>query len=199
MLADNSFDQLKERLRVGDQDAATEVFHRFASRLVGLARARLDGPLRRKEDPEDVVQSVFKSFFLRNADGQYELHDWDSLWGLLARITANKCGHRIEHFHAARRDVKREAALPSGTDDSLASWQGLAREPSPEEAVCLTETLEEVMRGFDAREREIFTLSLQGKTPLEISSEIGRTERTVYRLLNRIRERLERLRNEAER
>ncbi len=197
MAGADSFTDLMARLRAGDQDAAAEVFHLYAHRLAALARARLDAVLRRKEDPEDVLQSVFKSFFLRQAAGQFELHDWDSLWGLLARITAHKCGHRIEHFRAARRDVRREAGPPPSSADTLPGWEALAREPSPEEAACLTEMLEEAMRGLDDREREVLALSLQGHTPAEISAKLGRTERTVYRLLARVRERLEGLRDAA--
>ena len=48
--------------------------------LIGLARSHLGGVIRQKVDPEDVVQSVFRSFFQRNAQGNWNLDDWDSLW-----------------------------------------------------------------------------------------------------------------------
>ena len=57
--------ELMTQLRGGDQVVATHVFHRFAGRLVALSRSRLNLDLRRKVDPEDIVQSVFKSFFRR--------------------------------------------------------------------------------------------------------------------------------------
>src|SRR4051812_14113370 len=101
---EESFADLMARLRAGDQDAAARVYQHFARRLIGLARSRLDGLMRRKEDPEDVVQSVFRSFFARQAGGQFDLDDWNSLWSLLTVITLRKCGHRVEYFRAARRD-----------------------------------------------------------------------------------------------
>ena len=116
------------RLRAGDEQAAAEVFGRFAHRLVGLARQRLPKSLRGKEDPEDAVQSALKSFYVRYAAGQYELTSWDDLWGLLTRITAHKCGHRLERFHAARRDIRREIAAPAA-DDPNQSWEILAPGP----------------------------------------------------------------------
>ena len=58
-----------ERLRAGDDEAAREVFDRFARRLVGLARRRFDRRLAHRVDPEDVVQSAFKSFFVRHREG----------------------------------------------------------------------------------------------------------------------------------
>ena len=54
-----SFDDVMGRLRAGEQSAAaTEIFHRFARRLIGLARTRLDDRVRGKVDAEDVLQSV---------------------------------------------------------------------------------------------------------------------------------------------
>ena len=41
MSEENSFDNLLVRLELGRRDAQTEVFHRFAGRLIQLARARL--------------------------------------------------------------------------------------------------------------------------------------------------------------
>ena len=40
------------------------------------------------------MQSVFKSFFVRQGQGQFELDNWDSLWGLLVRITLRKRNHK---------------------------------------------------------------------------------------------------------
>ena len=67
MAADASFDELMVRLRSGEDEAAREVFVRFARRLVGLARHHLDARLTAKTDAEDVVQSAYKSFFVRHS------------------------------------------------------------------------------------------------------------------------------------
>jgi hypothetical protein len=57
-----------------------------------LARTHLDGKLRQKVDPEDVVQSVYKSFFRRLEADQVEMIDWDSLWYLVCeRTTGETC------------------------------------------------------------------------------------------------------------
>ena len=117
----------------------------------------MDVRLRQKEDPEDVLQSVYHSFFVRQARGEFDLRDWDSLWSLLATITLHKCGHRVEHFQAARRDVRREVAPPT-RDDPTASWEGIAREPTPQEAAVLSELLEQTMRGLEGYQRQILEL-----------------------------------------
>jgi DNA-directed RNA polymerase specialized sigma24 family protein len=197
-MPDDSFADFMARLRAGDPDAATRVFDRFARRLIELARARLDARLRRKVDPEDVLQSALKSFFVRQADRPYELTNWDGLWGLLACITARKCGRHLEHFRAARRDVGREADPRPASDASGTDWEALARDPTPFEGAALAETVEELHRGLTERDRQILALSLHGYAVPEVSAEVGCTERTVYRVLGHIRERLEALRDGPE-
>ena len=49
-------------LRAGDHEAAQRLWQHFASRLVGLARARLRAAPRRAADEEDAVLSAFDSF-----------------------------------------------------------------------------------------------------------------------------------------
>src|SRR5262245_38046641 len=153
MSTNSSFADLVARLQAGDKDAATAIFSRFAQRLIGLARSRLDATVRQKVDPEDVVQSVYKSFFIRFSDGEFELKGWDSLWALLTVLTVRKCGHKIEYFRAARRDVRHERAPAPFADHSSKSWEAIAREPTPAEAVALAETVELLLRTLDDRQR----------------------------------------------
>jgi RNA polymerase sigma-70 factor (ECF subfamily) len=192
---DDSFDCLMTRLRAGDDDAAAEVFNRFARRLIGLARSRLDHLIRGKVDPEDILQSVYRSFFLRHAAGDFHLDGWDGLWGMLTVITVRKCDYRRKFFRAARRDVEREAT-PRGDGPT---FEAATREPTPAEAAELAEIVERLMRELVGREKDILALSLQGYNNVEISAQVRRTERTVQRVLKRVRERLEEMRTEAER
>jgi RNA polymerase sigma-70 factor (ECF subfamily) len=196
MDANQSFNDLMSRLRAGQDDAAAQVFQRYAGRLIGLARSRLDRVLRQKVDPEDILQSVFRSFFVRHAAGQFEVGNWDSFWALLTVITIRKCAGKAQHFRRGRRDVQQEAAadLAGGNEN----WQSLSREPTPEEAAMLTDTVEAVMRRLDERDREILALSLQGKGIREISTEIGFAERTVRRSLDHIRQHLEEMQEQTE-
>src|SRR5262245_63507372 len=116
---------LLERLRAGDEDAAAEVFNRFAHRLIALARKQLQQTIRSKEDPEDVVQSAYRSFFWRQREGQFHIDNWDDVWGILTVITVRKCGRRMSYFRAARRNVRREVRLPDG-EDAHAAWEAVA-------------------------------------------------------------------------
>ena len=124
MSASDSLAELMGRLRSGEDGAAREVFIRFAGRLVGLARRHLDARLAVKVDPEDVVQSAYKSFFVRHRDGGLEVGSWDGLWGVLTVITLRKCADRAAYYRAEKRDVGREAA--AAADDSALPGAALA-------------------------------------------------------------------------
>ncbi len=195
MTADDTFSRLMVRLRSGEDAAAREVFERFAGRLVALARRRFSRVIAQKVDPEDVVQSAYKSFFVRHRAGKLDVGDWDGLWNLLILITLRKCADRAEYFHADRRDAAREAIVTDLNERLGQPWLvALDREPRPEEAVILAETVDLLFRDLSAHERPILELSLQGFTAPEISVRLGRAERTVRRLRERIRLRLESLR-----
>jgi RNA polymerase sigma-70 factor (ECF subfamily) len=190
MPAEDSFADVMGRLRAGDSDAAAQVFRRFTHRLISLARAHLDSRLRQKLDPEDVLQSVYKSFFRRYEQGALDLGGWDGLWALLALITARKCGRWAQHFRAQRRDVTAEVSTAGSADES-GVVEAFSAEPSPEEAVMLTEVVLVLLRDLGERDGEILTLALQGHSAAEISEKLGRPKRTVYRVLERIRARLQ--------
>jgi RNA polymerase sigma-70 factor (ECF subfamily) len=182
-----------DRLRSGEDTAAREVFERFVARLVAMARGRFNRVLARKVDPEEVVQSAFKSFFVRHRAGKLDVGGWDGLWNLLTLITLRKCADRAEYFLADRRDAAREVSGPDGGNGSGGWLVAQDRLPRPEEAVILAETVEHLFRDVSAHERPVLELSLQGFTAPEISVRLGRAERSVRRLRERIRKRLERL------
>jgi RNA polymerase sigma-70 factor (ECF subfamily) len=192
----DSFADFLARLQTRDDDAARELFGRFAARLIALARRRIDDGLRHRIDPEDVVQSAYKSFFCRYGDGNLEAVGWDSLWGLLVLITVRKCAERAAFHTAERRDAGREVAPPAG-DGSSQRAEPLGREPTPSEAAVLSETVEQLFASLDEDERPVLELSLQGYTTREISEQLGRAERTVRLLREGLRHRLERMRNEG--
>src|SRR5215831_5865735 len=164
----DSFAEFLTRLRARDDAAANELFQRFANQLIALARRRIAGGLRHKVDPEDVVQSAYKSFFGRYGEGNLNVGNWNSLWGLLTLITVRKCAERAAYHRAECRDAAREVSPPPDAAES--SWhEALSREPTPEEAAMLEETVEQLLAGLDADERPVVELSLQGYTTQEIS------------------------------
>jgi RNA polymerase sigma-70 factor (ECF subfamily) len=191
--ASDSFRTFLAQLQAHDSAADRVIFERFAGQLVALARRRIGEILRHKVDPEDVVQSTYKSFFHRYGDAELAVVNWNSLWGLLTRITLRKCAERVAYHRAECRDAAREAPARRGAETE-ATWQEvLARDPTPLEAAELSEALERLLSGLDEDERPIVELSLQGYSTREISAQLDRPERTVRRMRERVRARLLRM------
>jgi RNA polymerase sigma-70 factor (ECF subfamily) len=188
----NSFSEFLARLHNQDDIAAKELFMRFTNQLIALALRHIDAGLRHKMDPEDVVQSAYKSFFVRYGAGNLDLVNWNSLWGLLSLITVRKCAERAAYHRAECRDAAREVPPPWG--EEAVPWpEPFDREPTPLEAAVLSETVEQLFADLDEEERPILELSLQGYTTREISERLGRAERTVRLLREGVRHRLERM------
>lgn len=180
---------LLDRWRNGDQQAATQLYQRYAGRLVALARNHMSAKVAARFDAEDVVQSAVRSFFLRARDGQFLVHESDALWRLLVAITLHKLRRAVKHHQRGKRAVDQEA---TGQEIFGVPAEALARDPAPEEAVALADLVETVMRTYRPLERQIIELRLQGFTVEEIAGQVERTERTVWRLLDKIKQELER-------
>jgi RNA polymerase sigma factor (sigma-70 family) len=185
----DSCTKILERLRQRDDLAETELFRRYTARLIGLAASHLGERLRRKVDPDDVVQSVLWSFYRRQRAGEFEIKSWDNLWNLLAKITIAKCANRAQHFATGRRDVERELhAAGSESGDPLD--QILAREPDPDGSVILAETIERLLGVFDPIEQQALTMMLEDYSIADISARLGPSESTFKRLRRRAERRL---------
>jgi RNA polymerase sigma-70 factor (ECF subfamily) len=180
-------------LAAGTEEAAVEVFRRFVRRLLSLADSLLFQRLRQKLDAEDLVQSLFRSFFRRCRDGRIRATDWDQLWALLVVMTVRKCRNQVQHYQAACRDVRREISPPAEGETFAEWWHPLDRHPTPAEAAALAETLEQLRNSFDPQDQIIVLLYLQGCSVTDIRHQTRRAERTVRRVCQRVRKRLERL------
>ncbi len=182
----DSFPTLMRKLTAGDADAEAAVFDLYAHRLIGLARKHIEDRVRSKVDHDDIVQSVFRTFFRRAREGQFDLANEDALWALLAEIAVRKCGKWNRHFRAHKRSVARELPPLEKMDEPAA-----ALEPGPEEAIALADLVDNLLRGLDERERTVCELRLQGYQVGEIAEKAACAQATVFRDLDRIKTRLE--------
>jgi RNA polymerase sigma factor (sigma-70 family) len=185
------FDATMERLRSGDEAAATAVFQRYLRRLIALAAKQFDARSRERADVEDAVLSAFRTFFSRAERGEFDLTGWGQLWSLLAVITLRKCARRRRALKAARRNPSRELDAQSATNGRL--WEVPDQAPSPVEAAIISETIEELLQDLDADDRPIIEHILQGYTALETAARLDCSERTVRRVRQRAKQCLERL------
>lgn len=187
---DAPFAAIGDPLRHGDPTAAATVFHKYTRRLLSLASRHIHPKIRSRFDAEDVVQSVYRTFFNRYASGQFQLNQWDEVWALLAQTTLRKCANRAKHHGAQRRNGFLDQEFGPGESagdhpDRLC--------PTPLELAEVKDTIRALLEGMDATDAAIFALMIQGCTIPQISGAVGRSERTVSRRLDLFRRRARRL------
>lgn len=183
---DEPSEQLLTRYQAGDQSAADEIFRRYVGRLTVFARARLAPRVARRIDPEDVVLSAYRSFFVRARGGQLSLRRSGDLWRLLVAITLNKVRHQVARHQADKRSIRREEELLAEICEPL------VHHPAPEHALAAADELEQIMTELPPVKRRILELRLLDYEISEIAADIGRSERTVRRMLDDLRTLLER-------
>ena len=190
---------LVQRAKDGDPEALNDLFGRYHTTMVELARRRLGPRLRAKEEADDLAQTTFREatrdFF------QYEYRGEDSLLKWLVRILQNKIRDRAEFYSAGKRDASRERPVEGRTgkdgselpileppSDDLSVTRQVVRE---EEFAILRQALGEL--SVDHR-RAITLVFFQGMT-LRKAGELmdGRSEDAVRMLLRRAEGRLREL------
>ena len=176
--------RLLDDARLGFDDAAATIHQEFVDKLIRLANRRINQRFRSKIGPDEVVQSVFASFFRRNRNGEFECDGWDDLRVLLIKITVHKCINKTKTFATAKRDVTLEHFDPG----DWSSFFGADDQPTVEELAIFNESLDELFDRLSPQLQQIVTYRLRGMSNFEISEMISCSERTVYRSLNRIRE-----------
>ena len=161
-----------------DPAAAEEIYRRYAQRLAAIAEKQIGQRLRRRVGPDDIVQSVFRTFFRRAANGEFQIDHSNSLWNLLVTIALNKI-----------RKQGRKRDLPSV---EMPSPDDVDHEPTPDEVASLLDELEFVLAGCESSEPEILRLCVQGYSSAEIAEQVGCSRWTVRRVRDRIGRVLER-------
>lgn len=185
-MSDDTVDsELLEAWSRGDERAATVLFERYQVRLTALVRSRLSRQLARRIDPEDVLLSAYRSFFITSRDRRALTVAGDDLWPLLTTFVLRKLARQIRYHAADRRSIEHEHSDTFEWAESL--WQ---REPTAEHAAMFQEEVERLMSRLDETAREVMVLTLQGYDATKIARQLGVNERTVRRALDRVREML---------
>jgi RNA polymerase sigma factor (sigma-70 family) len=182
-----------EHLAAGDARTVEEFWGRYGARLQGLAAEYMSTRLCRREGPEDVVQSVCRTFLRRAQIGQFRLPDSEQFWRLLCAITITKIRQKARFHQQQKRDFGRERHLASPAGDSTFPCPQIAApQPTPAEAAEFADQLGQLLAELDDEERPLFELKLEQYTNQEIADKRGCSERTVRRILKRIQSRLKR-------
>jgi RNA polymerase sigma factor (sigma-70 family) len=175
---------LLRRLKAGEEDAATDLYQRYAARLLNLAAAQTSSDLKQRVDPEDIVQSVFRTFFRRASLGEYVVPDGDELWKLFLVIALNKIRAVGGYHKAAKRDVRQTTGGETSTSDAAVTPDDVAYRT-------LQLTIDELLAPLPGVQQEIIRLRIDGHEVAEIAGKVGRAKRSVERILQEFRQRLQ--------
>jgi RNA polymerase sigma-70 factor, ECF subfamily len=178
---------LLQSIRHGNQDAASVLYYRYAHRLRALVQAKRSSDLASRVDHEDIVQSVFKSFFRGVSRGSYDVPAGEELWQLFLVITLNKVRAKGVFHRAAKRDVR----LTVGDDEIDGSSIGL--KSNHDAYLLLKMAVEEALDRLPAQHKLVTQLRMEGDEVAEIARKTGRSKRSVERILQECREKLSHL------
>jgi RNA polymerase sigma factor (sigma-70 family) len=189
-----------EGLKAGDAAAVQELWQRYFTTLVRLARAALRGAPQTAEDAEDAALSAFDSFCAGVAQGRFpRLDDRDNLWRILVTITRRKVLDQIERQKRQKRggpgagagepvevpdrDRDRDRDVVALALDGITSPQ-----PTLEFAAMVADECRRLLALLaDERQRQIAVLRMEGYTNEEIAQRLGCGLRSVVRKLDLIR------------
>jgi RNA polymerase sigma-70 factor (ECF subfamily) len=178
---------LVRRLRSGCEDAATQLYLRYARRLQRLAENNVAPDLATRVDPDDIVQSVFRTFFRRANRGEYDVPDGEELWKLLLVMGLNKI-RSVGAFHrAARRDIRNSAS-----PDEL-QFAANSRAGDETSLQILKMAIDEVLGELGASHRLVLEMRVEGHEVAAIAERLGRSKRSVERILQELMKSLSKL------
>ena len=198
--------QLLGRLKSGDQSAASDILDRYEAQVRLVVRRCLPRVLRSRFDSQDIMQSVWRSFFQRLSgepvedhhgipetpgDAALEFKDSSQLFAFLSKMARNKVIDQYRRETAQKTDIHRLQAFHGNSGSDL--------DPADdtESAADLLEAADELShwRSLVPQDRQILIdLKADGHSSKEIGDKLGISERTVQRVLEDLRVRLERRR-----
>lgn len=177
-----TFRELLRRVRAGDPEATQQLARQYEPHIRrAAARPLKELRLRSLLDSMDICQAVLAEFFVRAADGQFELTEPDELRRLLVTMARNQVRDESRHYKAGRRDHRRQQ-----TDLPLHGLSGLADdEPTPSHIVSARELLEEVSRRLSAEERDLLEQRALGQQWTTLAHQHGASAVTLRKKLHR--------------
>ena len=189
---DVDFADLIKRARAGDPAATTNLIDRFEGEVRTMVRVRLPRSLRNQFDSMDFVQAVWTSVFTGQGEVTEAFTDPGQFRGFLAGVARNKVYQ--EHRRQTRTqkyDLGREERLYHRKGDRDVARDVPAPDPSPSETAQARDFLGRLVKGRSEEEATVIDLRRQGLTFAEIARQVGRSERTVRRVIDEARERME--------
>jgi RNA polymerase sigma-70 factor (ECF subfamily) len=180
------------RARSGDEAAVRDFLSRFESEVRMMVRGRLPKKLRTQFDSMDFVQAVWSSFFPRLRTDPSGFSNFQHLRGFLSGIVRNKVYQEHRRLtRTGKHAIGREQRLSVRRGGKEIALEVVSPDPSPSQAMQASERLARLVAGRGPRDVQVITLRHQGMKLDEIARRTGVHERTVRRIIEEARARME--------
>lgn len=172
-------------LSQGSPDAANVLYLRYAQQLRALVAANCSPMLAKREDVEDIVQSIFGSFFRAASKEMYDVPAGDHLWKLFVVIALNKVRAKGNYHRRYKRDARR--LVDGGWLDVAGDYVASNDETSRN---LLTLAIDDVMGHLSLEHQQAIQFRIEGFNVAEIAAKLECSKRTTERLLQEARSRI---------
>ncbi len=185
MSLDDQFADFITRIRAGDHSAAEELVRTFEPVVRREIRMNMtDRRMARMFDSVDICQSIWSSFFVRVAAGQFDLESPNQLTNLLMAMARNKLAFQSRRHRYQKRDVGR--IDPAGVPIESISDQ----QPTPSDCASVRELYSKMQSNLTDEERQISELRRTGLAWEEIATTLGGTAQARRMQLDRAADRV---------
>lgn len=171
--------ELLRRWHAGDPVALPELVESHLPWLRAHLERRVGAFLRGREETEDYLQAAVLEF-LRDGP-RFMVRDGSQFRSLLARVVENTLRDRNDWYRAKRRDLGRDAPLPS--ESVLALDPALATSETPSRDASRRELREWVRLGLellDAEDRHLVVArEFEDRSFVQLGEELGMTANAV--------------------
>ncbi len=189
---DDDLAGLIERVKAGDPDAIRDLIQRFEDDVRTIVRVRLPQSLRSKFDSMDFVQAVWQSVLTKDDPDLGRFTNAQHFRGFLAGVARNKVFEEHRRRTRTRKySLKREEPLYIRRGDRELPREVPAPDPTPSQDAQAHDRFAQLVAGRSAQEAEVVELRRRGLTFEEIAAQTGLSERSVRRIIEAIRQRME--------
>lgn len=176
------------RLRAGDERAAEEVVRKYEPIVRRELRMSMtDQRIGRVVDSVDICQSIWSSFFLRAAAGQYDLDTPNHLVKLLMSMAKHKLASQARQQHRQKRDVSR-----TESDGEMIDGLSDQGQDTPSAIVSGKELLAVMEGKLSEEERQVADLRREGLSWSEVAARLGGTAQARRMQMDRAADRVAR-------
>jgi RNA polymerase sigma factor (sigma-70 family) len=189
---DGDLARLIAKVRAGDEGAISDLIHLFEDDVRTIVRVRLPRSLRSQFDSMDFVQAVWQSVLTKDGQDLGRFTNERHLRGFLAGVARNKVFEEHRRRSRTRKyDLKREEPLYVRQGDREMPREVASPDPTPSQDAQARDRFEQLIAGRSPQETKVVELRRQGLTYEEIAEQTGLAERSVRRIIEAIRQRME--------